>query len=658
MKVNDKACVNTLKMLGIDMIDRAKSGHPGIVLGAANILYTLYAKCLMINPKDPKWFNRDRFVMSAGHGSALLYATLYMSGYDLNISDLKNFRRINSLTPGHPEYNLTPGVDASTGPLGQGVANAVGMALAERYYRNLSTKYYPERPLIDYYTYVLCGDGDLMEGISYEALSFAGTQNLDKLIVLYDGNKISLDGPTSITFTEDVILRMKALGFYTQKISNTPEMIEKAVKLAKKSNLPSFIYVETIIGEGSKYENTNTVHGKPLESEDILNLKNSFELPVEPFTASAEVLSFWHNQIESRISKIYDEWNSDKITISNINKDIKYMFNNIDDNELCINYNLTDFEVSDEYNEDLRDTNQKVMNIIARKSPFFLGGSADLSSSTKTFIIGEDFMSYEKPLDRNIPFGVREHAMGGILNGMALCNLKVFGSTFLTFSDYLKPAIRMSALQNLPVNYVFTHDSILIGEDGPTHQPVEQLETLRSIPNLTVYRPSDINELLGVWGEAIKSKGPNAIVVARCKLKKLNGTQAQLVDKGAYMVKKEKKHLDAVIIASGSELETAIKVSDDLEKINIYTRVVSMVSKEVFARQSKDYQSELIPSHILPIAIEFSTSNNYTDITAKKYIVGVNEFGYSGSKNDVSEKLLVNYESILSRVEKMIRSFY
>ena len=657
MKVNDKHCVNSLKMLGIDMIDRAGSGHPGIVLGAANILYTLYAKCLNINPRDPKWFNRDRFVMSAGHGSALLYSALYLSGYDLNISDLKNFRKINSLTPGHPEYGVTPGVDATTGPLGQGVANAVGMALAERYYREIFLRFNPDESLIDYYTYVLCGDGDLMEGVSYEALSFAAAQKLNKLIVLYDANNISLDGPISMTFTESVVDRMEDMGFYIQMIESDPDLIEKAIRKAKKSNKPSFIYISSIIGEGSKYENTNKVHGKPLDSDDILSLRSSFELPSEPFVLNSEVIEFWHKQIANRCSSYYEEWQNKRIALCNENKNIKLIFKNIEKNELNIDFDLNNFDVSDDYVEELRLTNQKIMNIIARKSPFFVGGSADLSSSTKASILNEGFMSFDKPLNRNIPFGVREHAMGAILNGMSLCNLHVFGSTFLTFSDYLKPAIRMSALMNLPVNYVFTHDSILIGEDGPTHEPVEQLIALRSIPNLNVFRPCDINEVLGVWDIAIKSKNPNAIVIARGELPKLNGTKPELVKYGAYMIKKETKHLDAILISSGSELEQVLRISDDLDLLGIHTRVVSMVCQELFDKQPEEYKEELLPSKVQKIAVELSSSNNYYKYTLDKYIIGINEFGYSGSSTDVAEKMLVNQDALKSRIEKMIRQF-
>lgn len=657
MKVNDKNCVDTIKMLGIDMIDKAESGHPGIVLGAANILYTLYGKVMNINPKDPKWFNRDRFVMSAGHGSSLLYATLYMSGYDLTMSDLKNFRHINSLTPGHPELGITPGVDASTGPLGQGVANAVGMALAERYYRNLANLYYPDRELIDFYTYVLCGDGDLMEGISYEALSFAGTQNLNKLIVLYDANGISLDGPITNTFGENVVDRMEALGFNVEMIQSDVDLIEKAINKAKKSKKPTFIYIESIIGEGSRYQNTNTVHGKPLDNEDILNLRQLLTCAKEPFTINIDVAEYWHSKIEERCKSLYDEWQNDKKTICNINKDIKNLFKNVEKNTLNIDFDISNFEVSQDYEEDLRETNEKIMNIIARKSPYFIGGSADLSSSTKALILNEGFMSPSHPLCRNIAFGVREHAMGGILNGMALCNLHTFGSTFLVFSDYLKPAIRMSSIQALPVSYVFTHDSIRVGQDGVTHEPVEQLIGLRSIPNHYVFRPCDVNEVLGSWSEIIKLNTSSSISIARKSLPKLIGTQPELVKYGAYMIKKEKKQLDAVLIASGSEVHDALKLSDELDSIGIYTRVVSMVSQELFDKQSTDYKNELLPKNKQVIAIEFSTSNNYYKYTDPKYVIGINDFGYSGKAIDVLEKMLVNYDALKSRVEKMIREY-
>ena len=522
---------------------------------------------------------------------------------------------------------------------------------------NMCKKYNQGESIIDYYTYVLCGDGDLMEGVSYEALSFAATQELDKLIVLYDANNISLDGPIKSTFTESVVDRMMDFGFDVQIIENDIDSIEKAVKKAKKSKKPSFIYISTIIGEGSKYQDTNTVHGKPLDSDDILNLRSTFELTTDPFVLSAEVLEYWHKKITDRCQEKYENWNKDKMALSNANKHLKMLFNNIESPDLCTDFDLNNFTVSDDYEEDLRDTNQKVMNIIARKSPYFLGGSADVASSTKTIIFNEEVMSSTEPLNRNIAFGVREHAMGAILNGMALSNLHVFGSTFFTFSDYLKPAIRMSALQSLPVNYVFTHDSILIGPDGPTHEPVEQLISLRSIPNLNVLRPADINEVLGSWDVALKSKCPNAIVIARASLPKLKGTKPELVSHGAYMVKKERKHLDAILVASGSELQQVLRISEELDYIGINTRVVSMVSQELFDKQSTDYKKQLLPSDTLIICVELSTPNNYYKYTHPRFVIGVDTFGYSGQSKEVSEKMLVDYDTLKSRIEKMIRNY-
>ena len=358
------------------------------------------------------------------------------------------------------------------------------------------------------------------------------------------------------------------------------------------------------------------------------------------------MLEFWHKKIVDRCQITYDNWNKDRIALSNANKNIKMLFKNIENQELNIDFDLSNFTVSEDYEEDLRETNQKIMNIIARKSPYFLGGAADVASSTKTIIFNEEVMSPDKPLNRNIAFGVREHAMGAILNGMALSNLHVFGSTFLTFSDYLKPAIRMSALSNIPVNYVFTHDSILIGPDGPTHQPVEQLISLRSIPNLNVLRPADINEVLGTWDVALKSKSPNAIIIARSSLPKIKGTNPELVRHGAYMIKKERKHLDAILVASGSELSQVLRISEELDFVGINTRVVSMVSQELFDKQTTEYKKQLLPNNTLIIAVELSTPNNYYKYTAPKYVIGIDDFGYSGASKDVAEKMLVNYDAL------------
>ena len=498
----DKKIVDTIKVLGIDMIDKAGSGHPGIVLSAAPIIYTLYSRHLKINPKDDKWLDRDRFVMSAGHGSALLYSTLFMAGFDISLEDLKQFRQIDSKTPGHPEINITPGVDMSTGPLGQGFASSVGMAIAEKY---LKTNYNQkinntQYNIFDHNIYVLCGDGDLMEGISNEASSLAGTLKLDNLIVLYDSNDTSLDGKTNMTFTENVLEKFNALNWNTILVKNGENIddIDKAITQAKKSDKPTLIEVKTVLGRGSLLEGTNKTHGAPLSKEDIEQLKTKLGIRNIPFTPSNDAVEEFRNMIGNRINSVYDKWN-----------DMYKEYIDLVDNETRRDFKILNGEIpkldltnlpkkfDNDLEESLRVTNGKMLNLIAPTNKLLIGGSADLSSSTKTYINeGGDF-SKNNYKGKNIWFGVREHAMGAILNGISLYNIRTFGSTFLSFSDYLKPAIRMSALMNLPVTYVFTHDSINIGEDGPTHQPVEQLTMLRSIPNLTVYRPCDAKELEG-----------------------------------------------------------------------------------------------------------------------------------------------------------------
>ena len=566
MSKMDYLAINSIKMLALDMINKAGSGHPGIVLGAAPIIYALYKEHLDVIPSNPNWINRDRFVMSAGHGSALLYSCLYHMGYNIEVEELKHFRQISSLTPGHPEVKVTPGVDVSTGPLGQGVGMAVGMALSERYLNSIVKIEDKNSSLIDYYTYCLCGDGDLMEGVSYEALSFASTQNLNKLILLYDKNNVSLDSDTKKTFTEDIEIRFEALDFNIINVKNGGDYkeISKAIKQAKKSSRPSIIICNTTIGKDSKLEGTNTVHGKPLDSEDLANIRNKYKITNEAFEVSKEVLDYLQNYVNKRVSKKYLEWQEEYTNIKEENSNLHALVNLLERNAFVIDFDDTKFKISDEYRETLRESNHKIMNFISPKSPFFLGGSADLSSSCKTNLDKSTIQSEENPVGKNIYFGVREHAMGAILNGMALSNLKVFGSTFLSFSDYLKPAIRMSALMNLPVTYIFTHDSVYVGQDGPTHEPVEQLSMLRTIPNFITFRPADINEIMGSWEYILKNNCPTALVISKEERSKQKNTNAKFVKYGAYMVRKEKYHLDGIIIATGQELEMAMDISREL----------------------------------------------------------------------------------------------
>ena len=650
----DIETINSIKVLALDMIDKAGSGHPGIVLGAAPIIYALYKDHLKAIPSNSNWINRDRFVLSAGHGSALLYSLLYHAGYDIDIEELKHFRELNSLTPGHPEYRVTPGVDASTGPLGEGIGMAVGMALAERYLRTISNIEKKNSNLIDYYTYCLCGDGDLMEGVSYEALSFASAQNLNKLIILYDCNHVSLDSDTTNTFTEDIEIRFEALNFNILNVKNGNDYneISKAIKQAKKSNRPTIIICNTTIGKDSLLEGTNKVHGKPLSKEDLNSIKTKYKITNESFTVSQEVLNYFQNTINTRVGEAYKKWEEEYISIKESdNIGLHSLINLLERNTFVIDFDDTKFKISDEYNEELRESNHKIMNFISPKNPFFLGGSADLSSSCKTNLDKSSIQSEDNPVGKNIYFGVREHAMGAILNGMALSNLKVFGSTFLSFSDYQKPAIRMSALMNLPVTYIFTHDSVYVGPDGPTHEPVEQLTMLRTIPNFITFRPADINEIMGSWEYILKNNCPTALVISKEKRSKNKNTNAKFVKYGAYMIRKEKYHLDGIIVATGSEVAIAMDISKELFTMGIDTRVVSMPSMELFLKQNPKYEEQLLPKDVPTFVIEAGSSIIWNRFATKpEYIFGVNRFGMSGKTDEVIRYLKIDKNTILEKI--------
>ncbi len=658
MSKMDDVALNSIKVLALDMIDKAGSGHPGIVLGAAPIIYALYKEQMDVIPSNPCWINRDRFVLSAGHGSALLYSTLYHMGYSLDIEELKHFRDLSSLTPGHPEYRVTPGVDASTGPLGQGIGMAVGMALAERYLRSIVNIEDKNSKLIDYYTFCLCGDGDLMEGISYEALSFASVQNLNKLILLYDKNNVSLDSDTKNTFTEDIEIRFEALDFNIINVKDGSDYkeISKAIKQAKKSLRPTIIICNTIIGEDSSLEGTNKVHGKPLSKEDLAHIKKEYKIGEEPFEVRKDILEYLQNYVNKRVSKKYLVWQEEYTNIKEENNNLHAMINLLERNVFVIDFDDTKFKISDEYRESLRESNHKIMNFISPKSPFFLGGSADLSSSCMTNLDKSTIQSKKNPVGKNIYFGVREHAMGAILNGMALSNLKVFASTFLSFSDYQKPAIRMSSLMNLPVTYIFTHDSVYVGQDGPTHQPVEQLTSLRTIPNFTVFRPADINEIMGSWEYILKNNCATALVISKEERSKQANTNAKFVKYGAYMVRKEKYHLDGIIIATGQELQMAMDISKELFAKGIDTRVVSMPSMELFLKQNPKYESQLLPKDVPTFVIEAASSIIWNRFATKPdYIFGVNKFGLSGKTEDVVKYLKIDKNTILEKIANFLK---
>ncbi len=639
------------------MITNAKSGHPGIVLSAAPILYTLYANHLNINTSDKNWYNRDRFIMSAGHGSALLYATLFMSGYNISLEDLKQFRKIGSKTPGHPELNITPGVECTTGPLGQGIATAVGIALGEKILSN-NYKCPSGKSLFNFKTYVLVGDGDLMEGISYEACSFAGSMNLKNLIILYDSNNMSLDGSTTYTFKEDVRKRFKSFGFKTYLIKNGNDLkkLNFILNLAKRSSKPVFIEIKTKLGNGSLLENTNSVHGKPLTNDDIIQLKQKLKVPTDLFYVNDNSKSYMQNKIANRVNKVYTESVDtykeyvDKVLNGNKNR-INYLFNNnIQANILNFNWQLKDKQA-------LRDTNQYILKTILDNIPIVIGGSADLGSSTMTYIKELEDLTSHNLKGKNIWFGVREQAMGAILNGLALVNFHPYGSTFLSFSDYVKPSIRMSALMNLPVTYIFTHDSISIGSDGPTHQPVEQLLMLRSLPNLDVFRPADANETIGSYKTILeKGEGPSAILLGRNTVPILEETKVNEVEKGGYIALDTNKKPDGIVISSGEELHQVLEVAKRLKTKGIEIRVVSMPNLGRFLKQSDEYIENILPVEVRKIVVEAGSSYSWNKlIFNQKYLITLDTFGTSGKCSDVYKKYGFDAASLEEKIEELLK---
>lgn len=650
--MNDERIINAIKALSIAQISKAGSGHPGIALGAAPILYTLYSKHLNIDVLDEKWINRDRFVLSAGHASALLYSMLYMSGFDISINDLKEFRQIDSVTPGHPEYGVTKGVDMSTGPLGQGIASAVGMAISAKY---LKEKF---NGLISYNTYVLCSEGDLMEGVSYEACSLAGNLKLDNLIVILDSNKVTLDGSLKDSFDEDILKRFEAMGWYTQVVAdgNNSLLIDMAINKAKRcKGQPSFIEVKTIIGKGSLLQGTNKVHGGTLTKEDIRQLRVKLSVDTDLFKNIRSLRKEMANFIRIRVMHDKKKWEVKyNAYLNTCDSDTKRFLLSLNEDK---RYDVTKLFNDALFDDDeLRNINSKVMNTIADNYPCFLGGSADTASSCKTYLKSFDDFNSTSLNGKNIRYGVREHAMGAITNGIALSGLRPFASTFLAFSDYLKPSIRMASLMNIPSIFVFTHDSVNIGEDGPTHQPVEQLAMLRSIPNFYVYRPCDANEVIGSWHTALNNDKPSSIVISRNKVVNLSTTDPLMVKKGAYIVRKEKKKLFGIIIATGSEVALAIDIAEKLSRKNMEIRVVSMPCTRLFDEQPQSYKDEILPIGYKTFVIERASKFGWHKyVYNDKYIMGIDEFGYSGKEEDVLKKLKLDDDTIYKRIEKLLK---
>ena len=661
----DQLAVNTVRTLSIDAIEKANSGHPGLPMGVAPMAYALWSRVMQYTPKDPKWANRVRFVLSAGHGSMLLYSLLHLTGFDLSMEDLKHFRQHHSKTPGHPEYGHVPGVETTTGPLGQGLANAVGMAMAERF---LATKYNrPHFHVISHRTYVIVGDGDLMEGVSAEAASLAGHLRLGRLIMLYDSNGISLDGDTRMAFTEDVSARFRAYGWQVLFVENGNDLSELtgAIALAQGNETqPTLIIVKTVIGYGSPNKaGKSAAHGAPLGKEEATLTKEAYGWTDEPFTVPESVNKRFA-ETKGRNQAAWDKWQDlfrrYKLAFPELAKELDMALQGVVDETALLS--LPTYQ-SGQGEWATRQASGSAINAIAAHVPFFMGGSADLASSNETTIKGTDVFLPEHFSGRNIWFGVREHAMGAILNGMALhSGLRVFGGTFLVFSDYLRPAIRMSALMQLPVTYVFTHDSIGVGEDGPTHQPVEHVASLRLIPNLTVIRPADANETSAAWKVAIQSQNsPTALILTRQKLPILPGTEEHAqegVMRGAYVVAKEQEGLplQGVFLASGSEVPLAYEAHVMLQKEGIGTRVVSMPSWELSALQDLSYQEQIIPPDVKArVAVEMGSSIGWARFVGEKgKVLGIDRFGASGPASQLLPEFGFTPEHVASAMREVL----
>lgn len=639
----DQLAVNTLRTLSMDAIQTANSGHPGLPMGAAPMAYVLWNHVMTVNPKTSRsWTNRDRFVLSAGHGSALLYSLLHLSGHDVSIDDLKNFRQWQSKTPGHPEVNHTDGVEATTGPLGQGIANAVGLAMAEAHLAATFNK--PGFDLVDHYTYALHGDGCLMEGVSQEAISLAGHLKLGKLILLYDSNDISLDGPTSKAFTEDVKGKFEACGWQHILVTdgNDLEAIAKALDQAKaEKDKPSIIEVKTIIGFGAEKQGTSAVHGAPLGADGIAYAKQSYGWEYPDFTVPEEVAKRFEVGIQFRGEAAQNAWERTYREYEKAYPEQAKAYQEAFSNQ-PIDVTLDAFEVGTSLAS--RSSSQKAIQQISEQVSSFWGGSADLSASNNTMVTAETDFQADNYRGRNIWFGVREFAMAAIMNGITLHGgTRVYGGTFFVFSNYLLPAVRMAALQQLPTIYVMTHDSIAVGEDGPTHEPIEQLASVRSMPNLNVIRPADGNETNAAWQQALRETDrPTMLVLTRQNLPTLDGTKALAKDgiaKGAYILSEAKGPLDGILIATGSEVKLALDTQQALEAEDIHVRVVSMPSQNLFDEQPDTYQESILPQAVTKrLAIEAGTSfgwGKYTGLKGKT--LTIDTWGASAPGNQLFE---------------------
>ena len=655
---NDDRAVSAIRALSIAQIEKANSGHPGLPMGAAPMAYVLWNKFLKANPKNSTWFDRDRFVLSAGHGSAMLYSLLHLAGYDVSLDDLKDFRQLNAKTAGHPERGHIDGVEVTTGPLGQGIAQAVGLAIAEKHLAALYNK--EDAQIIDHNTYALCGDGDLMEGISYEAMSLAGHLNLSKLILLYDSNDVCLDGATSTSFSDDMKKRAEALNWNYLLVENGRDLEEiyKAIDSAKtNANGPTIIEIKTVIGYGSANQGTNKVHGAPIGEEDFIKAKEIYEWSEDDFTVPEEIYQTFADGIEKTGQEANQKWDE---LLKRYQEKYPEDYKNL---MAGINRELPENFIDDvkKYTEDdkalaSRASNGEIIQDLAKITPNFWGGSADLFSSNKTNIKDTVAFTDQSPEGRNIWYGVREFAMAAIGNGIiAHGGTWHHVSTFFVFTDYLKPAIRLSALSKLPLTYVMTHDSVAVGEDGPTHQPIEQLAMIRSIPNAITLRPADGNETRLAWKIALESKErPVVMALTRQNLTNLKETEnIEGIEKGAYIISDSSDTPELVLIATGSEVDLALKVKEKLERDGKKIRVVSMPSMELFREQDDSYKEEVLPKEAKKVSIEMGSTFGWAVWTGIDGLnIGIDRFGISGKGEEVTAEFGFTPEKVTEKINQ------
>ena len=650
MDMNQK-CINELKALSAEIVSNAKSGHTGSAIGATSILFALFKDHLFFNPEDPKFLNRDRFILSAGHVSALYYSLLNLFGFKYSSEDLKSFRKINSITPGHPEYDVCPGVEVTTGPLGQGIANAVGFAIAEA---NLEAKLKSiNQPLINNYTYCFCGDGCLMEGVAQEACSLAGTLGLNKLVLLYDDNNITIDGTRELTNSENIAAKFKAMNWNViiVKNGNNYSACTKAITHAKKSPKPTIIIFKTTIGLGLVHQNTPKVHAYPMPADELesfkksLNVENSFEF-------SEDVKKYCHKTISKNIAK-YDKWNNNFIDLK-VDKSKYKLFKKATESSK-INFDSILSKIKKIPSMAGRDISGNIFNLFAEYEPCLIGGAADVCASTKAYIKSGDDFSSTNNLGRNIHFGIREHAMGAICNGISLYNNQpTFNSTFLAFANYMTPAIRMSAMMKLPTLSIFTHDSINIGQDGPTHQPIEQLGMLRSIIGLETFRPATKLETFAAYKYFFETKNPTSIIISKNKLVEKNDFEVSDILKGGYTIFENNKSPDIIIISSGTDVELALKVASHLKTHNI--RVVSMPCENLFNSQSTAYKNKILPKDKLKVVIEASNDTVWHKyLSDKDILINVTQYQCSGSGSEVYKLAGFDELKILKQILKKLK---